>query len=46
MTLTEYLEYKRKEILSKPYNDYNEGYLNAIMDIQNRMKFCDSKRNS
>ena len=33
-----WLEEKRREILDSHYNQYKEGYLNAIMDIQNKLK--------
>lgn len=36
--LNKWLEEKRREILDKHYNQYNEGYLDAIMDIQNKIK--------
>lgn len=36
--LNKWLEEKRREILDKHYNQYSEGYLDAIMDVQNKIK--------
>ena len=44
--LYQWLEEKRREILNEHYNQYGEGYLDAIMDIQNRIKISSTNKNT
>jgi len=36
--LLSWLEEKRKEIISKSYREFDDGYLSAVMDMQNKIK--------
>lgn len=41
-----WLEEKRREILSSSYSEYKEGYVQAVMDMQNKIKSTNIPKDS